>query len=154
MNSTDAAALARERYHAASHLLTVTYPLINDPKLLIGIINNITTALEAALDAILLHGRERQTIPLYNTTLLGKVACFRENLMPWQEISSKYVNLLLDLKKVEELHQKSPVEFSRRGNFIICGKEYDLTTISPKDIKEYLKLTGEFLQAMERIVPR
>ena len=148
--------LARERaiqhYEAAFHLLNVTFPLIKDPKLLPGVINNIFASLEAAIDAILRYERQLQLVPPYSDNFQSKFNMFRYKSVRRNKIEQKHVNLITDLKEILILHKKSPVEFQRGNKFVICSKDYHLKIISITDIKKYLNQTKEFLETMERII--
>ncbi len=123
---------ALQQYKIAEHLLYSTFPLIKDPKLLMGIIHNISESLEFAVN---------YRVPK-NISLNGKLALLRES----QQISPKQVELIQKLKKIIALHQKSPVEFKRGNKQVICTEDYGLEILSIHDIKQYLNLTKEFIQ--------
>ena len=58
-----------QQYDTAFHLLKVTFPLVKDQKLLMGVIHNLFTSLELCMDAILRYERELQLIPAFRDLL-------------------------------------------------------------------------------------
>ena len=134
---------ARKQYEMAHHLLNVTFPSIQDPKIFIGVLHSIHDSLENSAKAFL----KSHKVPNYNIQLLRQ--CIKE-----QGISQKYVNLMNDLRKIVELHKRSPIEFRRRGAFILCSKEYEIKTITLHDLSEHLNTAGKFISIIEEGINR
>ncbi|MBT4935304.1 hypothetical protein HOL21_04075 [Candidatus Woesearchaeota archaeon] len=145
---------ARIQYDAAFHLLNVTYPLINDPKLLPGILTNIFLSLEASMDAILQFERQLKLVPIYNNNFQSKFNMFRYKPVRRHKISQTYIDLIQNLKEMLDLHKKSPMEFQRGNKFVMCDKNYRIQSISTKDIREYCTLTKEFIDTINTIINR
>ena len=139
------------QYDTAFHLLNVTYPLINDPKLLLGIVNNIFLSVEAAIEVILKYERELLLVPPYTEQFQNKFNIFCSKSAKRHQIKQN------DIKKIEEIHailslqKKSPVEFRRKDRFIICNKDYKMFEITTKEIKNYLETNKNILEAMNKI---
>jgi flagellar biosynthesis chaperone FliJ len=145
---------AKFQYDAAFHLLTVTYPLIKDPKLLLGIISNLFTSMESAMSAILSYERQLRLVPNYYQEFQSKFNIFRYKSVKRNKIPQDHVNLMMDLKEIIDLHKKSPIEFKRQDRFVICGKDYTLRQIQAQDIRIYLDKNKAFLNVADRIVNR
>lgn len=143
---------ARQQYDAAFHLLNVTFPLAKDPQLLMGVVNNLLSSLEHSLTAILAYERQLRLVPPYFDNFQSKFNLFRLKSVQRNKISPDYVNLILDLKEILELHKRSPLEFQRGNRFVICTKDFQLKAISIKDLQEYLTKTKEFLALSEKII--
>jgi len=145
---------AIQQYDAAFHLLNVTFPLVRDPKLLIGVINNIFSSLEYSMDTILEHERQLKLVPPYPENFQSKLNIFRYRSMKRNNVPNPIVNLMMELRELLDLHKRSPMEFQRGNRFVICSKDYRLKVISIKEIREYLNQNKEFLDIMERTINR
>ena len=145
---------AQQHFDAAQHFLFNTYPVLKDPKLLLGIVTNIASSVEAAMDAILIKGKMEEKVPSYGKNFLHRYSTFCTHAVQNYNIDKTYTSLILDLNKVAELHKKSPVEFPRGNRFIICSNSYDLTSLTGKDMKKYLAMAQEFLRQTDTILNR
>tara|TARA_Y100000310_G_scaffold282342_1_gene303460 strand:+ start:259 stop:744 length:486 start_codon:yes stop_codon:yes gene_type:complete len=144
---------AMQQFDAAFFLMHTTYPVVKDPKLLIGIIHNLTQSFEYAIDAVLAYERQLRLIPPYPEDAKFKFNLFRDKTMRRNKIPSNYVTLLMDLKEFIELQKKCPVEFQRGNRYVLCNKNYQVKTVSLKDIKGYIQQTKEFLDIINKITP-
>ncbi len=154
MNSFEPyATKAHEQYRIAKHLLEVTYPLMKDTKLLMGICINILRCLENCSSAILAYEYQEQQNKNFPSTLQQKLSMLQTFSPSKTKIPKQTLILTADLAALEELHRKSPVEFSRNGRFVICSKEFDLTTLGIDDLKRYLSSAAQYLAIMDSILP-
>ena len=140
------------QHDAAFHLLQITFPLIKDPRLLLGIARNILESYSYAIDSILRHERELNNISPYNNNFQGKMNVFIHKIVPRYNLSPEYFDLILELHDIVESQKKSPIDFSRKNKFVICTKEYNLKSITASQLKVHLTKNKEFLFWMERII--
>jgi hypothetical protein len=145
---------ASQQYDGAFHLLNVTFPMVRDPKLLMGVVNNIFNSLEHGMDAILAYERQLRLVPVCSDDYTCKFNMFRMKSVRRNSISPDIVNLMIDLKELIELQKKSPMEFQRGNRFVICSKDYRMKIISIKELKHFLGLNKEFLQQVEQILSK
>lgn len=144
---------ALKKYQIAEHMLEVTYPLIQDTKLLLGVTQNLFLALTQAMSSILYHERLFKVIPPFQDNFESKFRLLYQKRVRYK-ISQEYFDLILELKEIIQLHRTSPVEFRRKDRFIICTEKYKIKAITRNQLKNYLKKTKEFLNQMEQIVSR
>ena len=145
---------ATQKYEGARHLLNVTFPTVKDPKLLLGVIDNLVCSMEHSIEAILIYERLLRFVPVYSNDPKSQFNMFRQKSMHRNNISPEYVNLYLELKDILELHKKSPMAFQRGNKFVICNKDYMLKTLSINDIKDFLAQTKEFLDISEKVISK
>lgn len=143
---------AVKHYDAAEYFLNVTYPSLKDPILFIGIITNIFSSMEAAMDSVLIHGQNQGMVPKGATTFLEKLRLFRSRSAPQHSIPHEYLHRMADLKNVLDFHKKSPIEFRRKGTFVICAQEYEVQSLTVTDIRSHLTKAQEFLKLVEGII--
>lgn len=144
---------AYQQHITASHLLNVTFPLIKDQKLLLGIVHNLFNSVEAAMTAILQYEQNLRLVSGFNENdFQSKFNTFRSKSVRRNKIPSSTVSLIQELKEIVELHQKSPMVFQRGSSVVICNKQYELKSITARDVAQYLSQTKEFLEVMEGIM--
>jgi hypothetical protein len=145
---------ATQKYEGARHLLQVTFPMIKDPKLLLGVMDNISASLESSMDAILAYERLLRLVPIYNNNYQSKFNLFRMKSVKRNNISPEVIHLMSELRYTLDLHKKSPMEFQRGNRFVICNKDYQLKVISLKDLQQYIYTAKGMLDQMEKIVSK
>jgi len=141
---------AEQQYLIAEHLLKITYPLVQDPKLLLGIADNLLKSLESILDAWLTYEKQQRLISDYPLQLLPKLAFFRLKLTHRNNINPDYLQLLGKLQELLDWHQSSSVEFQRNKKLVICNQGYRLKVISASDFPHYLTETKAFLDFSQK----
>lgn len=143
---------ALENLRIADHMVSVTYPLLKDNKLLLAAMENLFLSLTHAMNAILYYDRLFKRVPPFSDTFEVKFDLFRKSCVPRYNIGKSHPALIREVRDILVSHKKSPVEFSRKDTFVICSPDYRLRTISVKELKEYLTEAKVFIQSMVRIV--
>jgi hypothetical protein len=126
---------AHQQYEAAKHILTRTYPLVNDEKLLLGVMNNLLKTIEYVIDFILIQKAE--PVP---DSFNAKFKVFRNYCD-----NQLFINLITDIRNLINFQKESPVDFRRQGKFVMCGENYNLKYLTAKDVQQYLNKTKDFL---------
>ncbi len=137
---------AKKTVRMADHILTVTYPLLKDPKILVSAAKNIFSAAEQAMTSVLEHERLFKRIPSYQDNFESKFRVFKEKIVPRHNISPGHVKTIRELKDILSAHKESPVEFTRKEKYVICSDDYDMKTLSEKQLKNHLKNTKIFIE--------
>lgn len=145
---------AKRNIQIADHMLSVTYPLIKDTKLLLAIIENIFLAMTNAMASVLYFERMYKRIPPFQDTFESKLNIFREKLVHRYNIDKGLVADIQEIKNIILEHKKSRVEFKRKDRFVICSDNYKLRTLGIKDIKNYLAKAKLFIEEMANILKK
>jgi hypothetical protein len=143
---------ARHRVKLADHMLTQTYLLVKDPKLLLAVIENTFLALTSAMGSVLHHERMYKRIPPFVDNFENKFDIFKRKCAERHNIDKEYLSMVREIKEIIVAHKTSPVEFARKDSFVICTENYRLKTITVDQLKKYIKKTKEFVQITENIV--
>ena len=69
-------------------------------------------------------------------------------------IPNIYTKLIQDVKNIILQHKKSPVEFIRKDQIVICSENYQMQVIDLNKIKDYIYKTKTFVQLMDKIVSK
>ena len=134
---------ARRSLQVAEQMLLHTYPVVDDPKLLLAVAGDIYTALASCMTAVL-AGKG------------VKAGDFDSQLAAFQRMAEEFsitgddLDLISQLHDVMQQHKDSPVEFPRKDCFVICDEKYYMRTVSLDDVKQYLFKAGVFVGKLER----
>ncbi len=143
--------MAKKKLQLADHILTMTYPLVNDAKLLLAVVENIFLALTNSMASVLYYERLFKRVPPFHDNFSSKFSLFKEYAEK-KEINKEYLRLIQDMKNIILKHKKSPVEFVRKDQLIICNGDYRINTVSVNELKECMTKARSFLQINEGIV--
>jgi len=144
---------AYQQYNTAFHLLKVTFPVMKDQKLLLGIVHNLFSSVESTMTAILQYERDLRLVSGFNEAdFQSKFNAFRSKSVRRNKIPGPTVALIQELKQIVDLHQKSPMVFQRGASVVICDKQYELKSITARDAAHYVNQTKEFLDVMEKVM--
>ena len=145
---------ARRHIYIADHMLTQTYPLVKDPKLLLGVLDNILSSLAHTLSMVLAHERTYKRIPPFQNTFESKMNMFKWKLVNLYHINTEYITLIEEVSDIIKKHKECPVEFARKNHFVICTDTYRMRTLSVEQMKKYISKARLFLTEMTNIVNR
>jgi hypothetical protein len=142
---------ALKQMNLADHVLTMTYPLVQDPKLLKLVMKNVYLAMESSVAMLLHYERYYKKIPPFTENFESMLE-MSKSVIPKYNISSGYIAFLNELKEIMERQRESDVEFVRKDKFVFASREYDLNTISVKELKDYISKAKLFMQELNRVV--
>lgn len=140
--------------NTADHLAYMTYPMLDDPKLLITIAQNLYNALMKSVEAILIYERTFKRIPGFTNSFNDKMHMFREACLDKYDLSREGFLVLKDLKEILDEHSKSAVEFRRKNDFVICSDNFRLKTLSLVRIKDLIYKSKPFIEKANRLIGR
>lgn len=136
----------------ADHMVSVTYPLLKDNRLLLAATENLFLSVSNAMNAILYYDRLFKRVPPFTDSFDVKFSLFKRKCAQRYHLKPTHAELIKEVRDILVYHRKSPVEFSRKDTFVICSSDYRLRTISQKDLKDYLGKAKVFIQLMLKIV--
>jgi len=145
---------AERRIKIVDHFLYVTFPLLNDHKLLLKTLNELNEATINCVNAILQYEYYSKRIPLTkdqrtNFRIFTNKCSQRYNI---EEQEMKTINEIINLYKT---HKESPLEFVRENKIIIISDDLDemrTTTITIEKIKEFLQISKNLIEKTKVII--
>ncbi len=145
---------ARKKLSVADHILTQTYPLVKDPKLLVAVLQNLYEAVEAGISAMLQYEADRNRLTLVAEDFDAQLALFRQHVVPSYNVPLEFMRFVGELRETIKEHRASPVEFVRKGTFVICDEGYRIRTLSADQLKRHMQRAKAFVSFMEEKVNR
>ncbi len=135
----------------ADHMTYVTFPLVNEQRLILKIFDEIYKSIIKSINAILNYEYMYKRIKLYTDN--------NENIRTFTNKCSKIYNLnneqtkkIIEILELNKKHKKSAMEFVKRDKIIILSDNLKTQTLDIQKVKEYLLVAKELLmQANSKI---
>ena len=143
--------IAKKKLQLADHILTMTYPIVNDGRLLLAVMENIFLALTNAMGSVLYYERLFKRVPPFHDNFSSKFNLFKEYAEK-KKVNEEYLKLIQNTKSIIVKHKTSHVEFARKDQFVICNGSYKTHTISVNELKDYIAKAKSFLRQTQDIV--
>jgi hypothetical protein len=143
--------LAKKSIFQAEHILNVTYPMVQDTRLLIGAIENINLSLANAVSSVIAYERQFRRVPNYNDDFEFKYSLFKSKVSQRYKIDKTYLMLMDNVRSIIQKHRESPVEFTRNDKFVICSEGWRIESLSVKQLKDMISKTKEFINSITKI---
>ncbi|MBS3166854.1 hypothetical protein J4403_01450 [Candidatus Woesearchaeota archaeon] len=142
---------ANDYFKTADHLAYVTYELVQEPKLLLTILDNLNLALKHKTDSLLEYERLYKRIsPIpQNQELKLNLA---EKCLRRYNLSNEMIHLIREVNSILEQHKKSPIAFGKGEKFVICSENYRTKTINIQEVKEYIVSAREYLSKLDKVL--
>ncbi|MFP4567724.1 MAG: hypothetical protein ACLFN8_02150 [Candidatus Woesearchaeota archaeon] len=130
---------ARQNVKVADHMITMSYPMFKDPKILVSAVNSLMQASENSITSILEYEKLFKKIPSYHDSPEVKINIFIQKIIPKYNLNKKHEKLLHTLLDLSRAHKESSVEFPRKNKFVMCSETYEMRTVSIADLKILIK---------------
>jgi len=143
---------ANRAIKTADHLTYMTFPLVNDTRLLITIVENIHSAVINSMDALLYYDWLFKRISQLPQDFRSRLEIFKGFSIPRYNISRENVALIQDMEAIINHRNKSPMEFVRRDHLVLCTKDYNMRTINFLKVKGYTNQAKSFVKKVNSII--
>ncbi|MFT4343235.1 MAG: hypothetical protein ACMXYE_00640 [Candidatus Woesearchaeota archaeon] len=139
---------AGQHLKRAEQMLRFTYPMIKEPKALIGVIHQLFLAGSNAIHAFLSFELTYKKIPPFENTFESKMRIMKQKIIERYSLDSDILKTMRTLREIIIAHQESPVEFSRGEKFIICSDTYSIKDISEPYVQNLFSKTKVFIDEL------
>jgi len=136
---------ANKQIKVAEHMLTMTYPLVKDPKLLLAVIERVFASLNNAMSAVLHYEWTYKRIPSFPESFEARFDLFKARCARRYNLSPECVTMIQSVRDLINEHKRSPVEFTRKNKFVICSDDYRMRTVSVDQMKEFITKAKVFI---------
>ncbi|AJF61528.1 TPA: hypothetical protein HA239_03070 [Candidatus Woesearchaeota archaeon] len=135
----------------ADHVLTMTYPIVQDPKLLKLVFKNLFMSMQNLVLALLHYETKHFKIPEFIGDFPSALEAVKP-VMKKHKINIEYYNFLDDLNQFMETQNESDVEFVRKDRFVFASEDYRLNIISKEKLKEYIIKGKLLMKEMQKVI--
>ncbi len=136
----------------ADHLAYITFPVVNDIKLLLHITRSVDEAMTNGMDILLEYDRMYKRIGPLPSNFNSRFDVFKKACVKRYNISEDHVDLINELRDIMRRHKESPMEFKRKDEFVICNDHFRLKKLSIQRVKGYLEKAKPFISQVNNII--
>jgi hypothetical protein len=145
---------AEQKVKIADHLLSTTYNLVKEPKLLISVVENLFLALDLIITGLLEYEKSLKAITSYSENFDSRMDIFRRKIMTKYGVGKDFMDFVLELKAYVDQHKRSSTEFSKKGKFVISDNDFNIKTLSVEDVRKRVTKTRHYIEELYKITKK
>jgi hypothetical protein len=145
---------ANRLFQNSDHLAYMTYPLVQDERLLIRIAENLNDALNKFVELVLYYDRLYKKIGPYPSDFKSKFEIFRTKCAERYGFDKEQIKIIKELNTLFEEKKKSNIQFIRNNKYFIANGDYRMKSIDITQLKSYINNSKDFVQKVNLIVRR
>ncbi len=138
---------ARGELKLADHMIYVTLPLLGDRRIFLNAVNHLGKAINGVIMAYLEKEKKYKRlefVPPLEMAVNLFVSKYAKKLGLEQ-----YVSMIKAINSFNNVREKSSIKLKRDNKFIVISPEYTMVTLTEEEVKNYIRLTSEFIDVME-----
>ena len=137
----------------SDHMVITTYNVVKDPKVLVAALENTFLAIANSLAAILHFEREKKRIPPFHNNFESKWNMFQLKIIDLhKEFTPEDIQFIEKIHKLVVFHKKSPVEFSKKSEYVMCSQDYDIEKLNATNVSAFIQKTREFYKKVQEVM--
>lgn len=142
---------AEKRIKKIDHLIYISFPLIQDKKLLLNAIIEINDIIKKCINIILQREYFYKRIKIYKEPKIN-FKTFEEKCAKRYNIDKQEINLILELFDIAKTHKKSPLEFVKNDRIIILSENSESYCINLEKTRQFLDLGKKIITKIKNIL--
>jgi hypothetical protein len=133
----------------ADHMTYVTFPLVNEQRLLLKIFDEIHKSIINCINAILNYEYLYKRIQLYANN--GEnIRTFANKCAKTYNLNNGQIKKILEILELNKKHKQSAMEFVKKDRVVILSDSLNTQTLDIHKIKQYLLLSKELLMEVNK----
>lgn len=136
---------AKKIIQTADHIVYITYPLVQDKKILIKVLLEIKKAMSNCINSVLQYEYLYKRITLYKNPRANLETFIRKSSSRYN-ITREEISLILKLFDLVKKREESTAEFLRGDKIVFLSENLKTETINIEKVKEFLVLAKKILK--------
>ncbi len=142
---------ANKAFKTADHLIYVTYPVLQDNKLMATALEHLHHALMKGMAALLYYDAAYKRISIFPSEFPSQFRLFKESTARRYGIGEDVCRMILDVAELVRNRRESLLEFSRKDKYVIASQTYRLRMLTIEKMKQYLSSAKLFLERVNHV---
>ena len=144
---------ANKRIRTADHLAYMTYPMLQDPKLIMKIAENVAEAMKYAIEAIVYYDRLYKRISPLGEEFSSKYDAFKTHCSKRYNIPPQHILTFEDVNNIANEHKTSPTSFVKEDAIVICSDQFQkVRKVGIDKVKSFLNDAKQFIVKANQII--
>ncbi len=135
---------ATKHFQIADHMAYITFPLINERRLLLKIFDEIYKSIINCIEAILNYEYLYKRIVIYKDSK-DNMQTFTHKLAKDYSLNHEQIKKIREILDLNKRHKQSAIEFVKKDKVVIMSDNLTHQIIDIHIIKQYLFLTRELI---------
>ena len=144
--------LANTSYQTADHLTFVTYPMVQDMKLMKSVLKHLDDTINYTIDAFLEYEYYYKNISTIPTKIEDKLMIIFNSGTKRHNFDRQKLLLIRDIKDFLKYEQKSKTEFIKKNQLVFADSEFQIKTLNYDRIKMYVQEVKSFLDLISKVI--
>lgn len=135
----------------ADHMVYVTFPIVNEQRLLLKIFDEIYKSIINCINAVLNYEYFFKKIRIYKDNN-ENIRTFTDKCAKNYNLNNEQIKKIIEIIEINKKHKQSAMEFVKTNKVVILSDNLKTQTLDISRVKEYLILAKYFLmQVNERV---
>lgn len=135
----------------ADHMTYVTFPLVNEQRLILKIFDEIYKSIINCINTILNYEYLYKRIQIYANNK-ENIRTFTDKCAKTYNLTNEQIKKILEILELNKKHKQSAMEFVKQNKVVILSDNLHTQTLDIHKIKEYLLLAKELLMEVNKKV--
>ncbi|MBT4824971.1 hypothetical protein HN695_01840 [Candidatus Woesearchaeota archaeon] len=145
---------AKKSLKVADHMLTITHNVVNDPKLLVLVLQKLENALNNIMAAVLHYELYYHRIPKFEESFKAMFDIFKVRCIRRYNLDASYIELINETYNTLKQQKEGPVGFARKGKYVICSDNYEMKVLTKESLAKYVQKTKLFIKDVEKMITK
>jgi len=128
----------------ADHMVYVTFPLVNEQRLLLKIFDEIYKSIINCINAVLNYEYIFKRVQIYKDNN-ENIKTFMNKCAKDYNLSNEQIQKIIEIIELNKRHRQSAMEFVKMNKVVILSDNLKTQTLDILKVKEYLFLAKYFL---------
>ncbi len=143
---------ANRLFKNSDHLAYMTYPLVQDKRLLMRILENLNDALSKFMEVLLYHDFIYNRSAPVPQGFMERFNVFRRRCSGKYGIGDEQLKMMMELHEIVEHRKKSSMEFIRGSDYIIASDDFRIRKIGIEQLKKWINESKFFVTKVNEVV--
>lgn len=135
---------AKKHQRIADHMTYVTYPILNEKRLLIKIFEEIFKSITFTIKSVISIENHKNNLNNFDdfTVFFHQAKDFNLN--------NRQISIIKEIIELEKSHKNSAMEFVKKEKMVILSNNLSYQTLDITQIKRYLLLSRQLLEKISQ----
>jgi hypothetical protein len=143
---------ANRLFKNSDHLAYMTYPLVQDKRLLMRILESLNEALSKFMEVLLYYDFVYNRSGPVPQSFMERLDVFRRRCSGRYGIGEGQLKMIMELHEIVEHRKKSSMEFMRGSDYIIASDDFRIRKIGIDQLKKWINESKDFVAKVNGVV--
>jgi hypothetical protein len=135
----------------ADKMLTQTFKMLQDPKILVAVLENVFQAFKFGIISLFQYDESNDFLSTIKNNFQIIFEEFQINVAKKYSLG-EFIKLIDEIQMLRSGHKDASVEFSKKEIYVMCSQDYDCEVLSDEKLRKFIKEAKLFIKRLEKIM--